>query len=99
MHSVYEIRYNRGMISSIPASLNRYFWDTRPENIDVQKNASYVIDRLLSKGDLNSWEWMRTAYSSEQIKDRVQKSRQLSRKDTVFFSLVYNLPPNKQNAH
>ncbi len=61
-------------------------------NIDSQENADYIIDRLLTKGDLSSWKWLSDTYETDQVKQRVIESRQLSNKDAVFYSTIYDIP-------
>lgn len=80
------------MSVTIPVDFHKFFWDTNIENIDVQQNAAYVIDRLLMTGDLDSWRWLQTTYNTHHIKQRILQSRQLSKKDAVFFSTIYGIP-------
>lgn len=76
----------------IPTSFKKFFWDTELNAIDSRKHSSYIIDRLLKMGDILSWQWLFKNYSSDQIKTRVLKSKQLTKKDISFFSLIFDLP-------
>ena len=66
------------------------FWDVDPAKIDVDKNARYVIERILDFGDEHELSWMNRYYSEEKIKDVVKKSRVLFDKSRYFWSLVYS---------
>src|SRR3989344_4639191 len=43
------------------------FWDVRPENIDLNKNSSYVIERVLEHGNDREVHWLSHAYSADFI--------------------------------
>ncbi len=73
---------------SLPEEMYRFFWDTNPASIQLQKHANYIIDRILHYGDIPSWKWLLSVYERENIQDRVLMSKQLSKKDTTFFSLM-----------
>jgi len=76
----------------VPLTLKKFFWDVELDTIDTQKHSSYVIDRLLKIGDISSWRWLIKNYSSNQIKLRILRSKQLTKKDISFFSLIFDLP-------
>jgi len=77
-------------MEKIPTNLQRFFWDSDLDNIDLRKNADYVIDRLLKMGNVSSWGWLFKVYSLKQIKKRIAKSKQLTAKDINFYSLILN---------
>ena len=66
------------------------FWDVDPSKIDPDKNAHYVIERILDFGDEHELNWMHHHYSEEKIKEVVNKSRVLFDKSRNFWSLVYS---------
>ncbi|HKZ42493.1 MAG: hypothetical protein A3G52_00700 [Candidatus Taylorbacteria bacterium RIFCSPLOWO2_12_FULL_43_20] len=57
------------------------FWDTNPDKIDLEKNAQYIIERILDFGHDDEVRWMRKFYDHALIKRVVEKSRSL-RPDT-----------------
>ncbi|MFH1967545.1 MAG: hypothetical protein ABIJ03_03485 [Patescibacteria group bacterium] len=81
-------------MNQLPTIFQQFFWDAKLESINTQKNSSYIIDRLLKIGDLASWKWLAQTYSPEQIKNRALNSRQLTKKDATFYSLIFDLPIN-----
>jgi hypothetical protein len=51
------------------------FWDVNPKNIDSQKNAQYVIERILDFGNDAEVKWMWDYYDKALIKKIVDSSR------------------------
>jgi len=64
-------------------------WDSTPENIDLKKNARYVIERVLDFGDPSEVRWLFRQYSKERIKQVMNLPRvQLSPKSKALWSLL-----------
>jgi len=53
------------------------FWDTNPANIDTEKNAQYIIERVLDFGNDKEVSWLYHFYGKSFIKKIVAKSRSL----------------------
>ena len=53
------------------------FWDTNIENIDLKKNAQYIIERVLDLGHDDEVRWIWQTYSKELLKKVVDGSRSL----------------------
>lgn len=53
------------------------FWDTRPSKIDAEKNAQYVIERVLDFGNDQEVRWLWNFYDKSLLKRVVAKSRAL----------------------
>ena len=51
------------------------FWDTNPQKIDPQKNAQYVIERILDLGNDKEVRWLWNFYDKELLRKTVGKSR------------------------
>ncbi|MCI0542693.1 hypothetical protein L0Y69_03015 [bacterium] len=69
------------------------FWDTDPMKVDPEKNARYVIERILFLGDLEDFRWAKDAYGEERIKEEVIRSRELDPKSQNFWCLYFNVDP------
>lgn len=54
------------------------FWDTNPKNIDVKKNAQYIIERILDFGNDKEVKWLYHFYDKSLLKNIVVKSRSLT---------------------
>ena len=53
------------------------FWDTNPKNIDTEKNAQYIIERILDFGNDREVKWLYNFYDKSLLKKVVAKSRSL----------------------
>jgi len=53
------------------------FWDTNPKNIDTEKNAQYIIERVLDFGNDGEVKWLYHFYDKSLLKSVVAKSRSL----------------------
>jgi len=53
------------------------FWDTNPNNIDTEKNAQYIIERVLDFGNDGEVKWLYHFYNKSLLKSVVAKSRSL----------------------
>ena len=51
------------------------FWDTDPKTIDLQKNAQYVIERILDFGNDNEVRWLWNFYDKPLLSGVIEKSR------------------------
>jgi len=51
------------------------FWDTNPNKIDAQKNAQYVIERILDLGNDREVRWLWNFYDKAFLEKIVSKSR------------------------
>lgn len=65
------------------------FWDTNPKRIDTEKNARYVIERILEFGRPDEVRWLFQQYSKDEIKKVMDLPRvQLSPRSKNLWSLV-----------
>ena len=64
------------------------FWDTNPDNIDLKKNAQYVIERVLDHGNDKEVRWLRNFYDLSIIKQIVVKSRSLRPETKNLWTLL-----------
>jgi len=53
------------------------FWDVDPQTIDLEKNARYIIERVLDFGSDEEVRWMWGLYPRERIRDVIEHSRVL----------------------
>lgn len=77
----------------LPTAFNKYFWDVSLDNIDLQKNSSYIAERLLEYGDFEEVAWLLKTYGKEFIKKVIEKSRNLSFKSVNYYSLYFGINP------
>ena len=62
-----------------PPAMMRLFWDTDRQELDLVRRADYVIIRVLEKGDLEDWNWLRWTYGEARIARVIRENGKLSR--------------------
>jgi len=75
----------------IPFSKN-LFWDTDPKSLDLEKNARFIVERVLMRGGLADWRNLYRIYGYERLKKEVLKIRYLDKVTLNFCSVFFNLP-------
>ncbi|MEW6609018.1 MAG: hypothetical protein AB1414_16495 [bacterium] len=66
------------------------FWDT--EDIDIEKNAGYIISRVLDFGDEKDIKILRTLYPDEKLIEVIKKRRGLMPQTAKFWAVYFNIP-------
>ncbi|MEK9130496.1 MAG: hypothetical protein AAB429_00055 [Patescibacteria group bacterium] len=51
------------------------FWDVNPKNIDPQKNAQYIIERIADFGNDKEARWALDYYDKKLLRNVIKKSR------------------------
>ncbi len=64
------------------------FWDTNPSKIDPQKNAEYIIERVLDFGNDKEVKWVKSFYDTALIKKVVENPRRLSPRTKSLWRLL-----------
>ena len=78
---------------SFPRSLYPLFWDCRPETLDSESNAPYILERVLEYGSLTAVRWALETYGAERVRAflRDRGARTLSRKTLSFWTMLLDL--------
>ncbi len=64
------------------------FWDVDPSKIDVNKDAEYIIERILDFGHDDEVRWMWRFYGKELVKKVVDNSRSLKKETVNLWKLI-----------
>jgi hypothetical protein len=75
----------------VPEHFSHLFWDTSLKNIDLKKNADYIIERILEYGELDAVQWMQQIYPGRTIIEVLQRSRVISDKSRNFWKLWFGV--------
>lgn len=76
----------------IPAALKKYFWEIKFENLDQEKRADYIIERLLEYSDIEGMRWLLKTHPREKIVEVLKTSRGLSQKSANFWAIYFEVP-------
>lgn len=85
----------RSEMSELESSFNidpRLFWDTDVTKLDPQKHSSYIIERVVSRGEWDDWKNLLDFYGHEQIRHVVISLRHLDAKTHHFLAMYFNCP-------
>lgn len=74
------------------------FWDYPQLNIDLEKNARFVVERVVTRGRLEDFYKMTKIYSTEKIVECLKKSKELDQKTMHFVSWYFKIPLNELNV-
>jgi len=64
------------------------FWDVDPKKINPQKNAQYIIERVLDFGNDKEIKWLWGFYDKNLLKRTISKSRSLMPETKNLWQLV-----------
>ncbi|RLD22513.1 MAG: hypothetical protein DRI71_07415 [Bacteroidetes bacterium] len=71
------------------------FWDTKPENIDLQKHVRYIVERVITRGSLADWQRIKRLYGLKKIKELSVQIKTFDRKTICFLSAYFDVPEAK----
>jgi hypothetical protein len=84
------------LISKLSA---RLFWDTDRQTIDAAVHKRYIIQRILTRGNLNDFELMNKHYDSETLINEIEKIRDLNKKSANFAQLYFSIPKDRMQCY
>jgi hypothetical protein len=65
------------------------FWDVNPRKINIQRNARYIIERILEFGQPDDIAWLFKQYSKKDIEKAMNLPRsQVGRKSKALWTLL-----------
>jgi hypothetical protein len=67
------------------------FWDTDPDQVDLEKNRTWLVRRVLEKGLWSDWKLLLQLLGKDQIRTAIQNMRHLEDRATSFACAVLNL--------
>jgi hypothetical protein len=75
------------------------FWDVALENIDLEKNANYVIERFLEYGTLEGVRWLRKRYGDDRLREFILKKRFRIRSPRTlnYWRIILDIPEAEWN--
>ncbi|GHT53712.1 hypothetical protein FACS1894106_4800 [Spirochaetia bacterium] len=71
------------------------FWDIDLADLDMERHAPYIVERVLNNGQMNDWLFIRTYYGIDKLREIALEIRSLSPQALAFISTV-TLTPEDQ---
>jgi len=82
-------------MKKIPKFLQKYFWEIKPNDLDIKESRIYVLRRILEYGDEKAVIWLWKNFKKPEIKNVLTNYRGLSRKSANYWAIVLDLPKKK----
>nr|WP_320011971.1 hypothetical protein [uncultured Desulfobulbus sp.] len=67
------------------------FWDVEYTSLDFNEHSRFIIERVVSRGDLADWDVLKKVYGKEKIKKEVVLIRSLDPKTVNFLSVYFQI--------
>ena len=68
------------------------FWDVGPRKLDAEKNAQFIIGRVLDFGNLKEWEVIKNFYGLVKIRKVAQKHIFFDPRSANFWAMIFGIP-------
>ncbi len=88
--------HNCGMTMQLSRTL---FWDTDYDKIDWEKNAPYVVDRVLQRGTLEEFKAILTFYGRERMREIIKNLRYMDKRPMHFASVYFDIPLEEMRCY
>ena len=77
---------------SKPYDNKRIFWDVDPENLDFEKKASFIIERIFERGNVEDIRMCRRFYGDEKIGIVLLNAKYLPLRKIYLASAILDKP-------
>ena len=75
-----------------PIEFNKaLFWDVQIDSLDIEAHARFIIERVVSRGNLADWNLLKRIYGKKRIKQEALAIRSLDKKSVSFLSVYFDL--------
>lgn len=75
------------------------FWDVNFDEIDFERNARDVINRVLMNGKLEDWKAINEFYGKEKVRQEIIEMRYLTDITLNFCSFYYQIPKEEYRCY
>ncbi len=71
-------------MKKLPGFLKQYFWDVDFKDLDFWLNKTFILKRVLDRGNDKALKWLLTYYTKADIKELLLTTHDLSPKTANF---------------
>lgn len=82
-------------MQKLPSFLKPYFWDVDFNKLAPKKYKTFILKRVLDRGDDKAMRWLLKHYTKEDIKELITTTRDLSAKTANFWATYLKVDPKK----
>lgn len=72
----------------LPQEFRKYFWDVKFEELSMEDNSRFIVERILNYGDHQDIKWLLAHTQRSDIKSIINKSRTLNPKTRNFWETL-----------
>lgn len=73
-------------MKKLPAFLKQYFWDVDFKLVKLEKSKTFILKRVLDRGDTKALDWLKKNFTKKEIGQLLLTSRDLSQKTANFWA-------------
>ncbi|MBC7915158.1 MAG: hypothetical protein H7Y07_13655 [Pyrinomonadaceae bacterium] len=77
-----------------PQLSQQAFWDVDMNNIDYNKYARFIVEKIIERGTFQDFKELRNFYGDERIKKEVVNAKWLGDKEIYFCCEIFGLKPH-----
>ncbi len=74
------------------------FWDVNPQHLDIEKNAPFIIGRVLDFGNLKEWRLAEQLYGKEKIAEVTKDHVFSDPRSANFWAFILAIPINQMKC-
>lgn len=89
------ISMNQAKKAQLPEYLRPYFWDVNFDLLNFKKSKTFILKRVLDRGDIRALGWMRRNYTNQEIEKLILTTRDISPKTANFWALFLGIDKRK----
>ncbi len=82
-------------IQKLPNFLKKYFWDVDFDSMTLEKSRTFILKRVLDRGDTKALKWLERNFTKEEIKQLLLMTRDISRKTANFWADILKIDHKK----
>lgn len=79
----------------MPKFLKTYFWDVDFDVLNLEKSKTFILKRVLDRGDTQAINWLKENYTKDEIKELLFFTRDISAKTANFWADYLKLDHKK----
>lgn len=71
------------------------FWDVDREALDSDQHRRFIVERVLSRGDLDDVRWAKDQYGDEELKQVLLQTKSLDPRSLSFWCSYFHIDPKQ----
>ncbi len=81
--------------NKLPLAFKEFFWDVDFNSLKLKEAKTFILKRLLDRGNTQALVWLKKHYTEEEIKKLLLSTRDLSQKTANFWADILKVDRRK----